>query len=285
MQLAVRRMNKIGIMQGRVLPERLDQLQIFPVSNWKNELIKIKGMGFNCVELLFDKELILETLLADVDDVKSLGIKRNNKNNGLTAQSICVDYLSLVSVLNPETEVLFYDKIIKLIETISNTTINTLVTPFFDANSITSESDLHFVLEWIEERNLDEITSEGNIILALELTLPALQIRSAFIKHSFNNVAICYDLGNARAAGYSPEEEIIMLNDLIAHVHIKDRKVNGPNVMLGEGDVDFVACFKSLKEIGYDGQLILETAYETSPAAEAKKNLQFIQNIIAGISS
>lgn len=272
-------------MQGRVLPEWLDQLQIFPVSNWKNELIKIKEIGFNCVELLFDKELILETLLADVYDVKSLGIKRNNKNNGLTAQSICVDYLSLVSVLNPETEFLFYDKIIKLIETISNTTINTLVIPFFDANSITSESDLQFVLEGVEERNLDEIASKSNIILTLELSLPAFQIRSAFIKHSFNNIAICYDLGNARAAGYFPEEEIIMLNDFIAHVHIKDRKVSGPNVMLGEGDVDFAACFKSLKEIDYDGQLILETAYETSPAAEAKKNLQFIQNIIAGIPS
>ena len=278
-------MNKIGIMQGRVLPERLDQLQIFPVSNWKDELIKIKEIGFDCVELLFDKELILETLLADVDDVKNLVIKRNNKDDGFAMQSICVDYLSLLSVLNPKTEFIFYDKIIKLIKTINNTTINILVIPFFDANSITSESDLHFVLEWVEERNLDEIASKSNIILTLELSLPAFQISSAFIKHSFNNIAICYDLGNARAAGYSPEEEIIMLNDLIAHVHIKDRKVNGPNVMLGDGNVDFAACFKSLKEISYDGQLILETVYETSPVAEAKKNLQFIQNIIAGISS
>ena len=278
-------MNKIGIMQGRVLPERLDQLQIFQISSWKEEIRKIKETGFNCVELLFDKELILETLLADVDDVKSLGIKRNNKNNELVAQSICVDYLSLLSVLNPETELLFYNKIIKLIEVVSTTTINILVIPFFDANSITSESDLQFALERAEERNLDEIASNSNIILTLELSLPAFQIRSAFIKHSFNNIAICYDVGNARASGYSPEEEIIILDDLIAHVHIKDRKINGPNVMLGNGDVDFAACFKSLKKIGYDGQLILETAYETSPVAEAKKNLQFIQNIIAGICS
>ena len=272
-------------MQGRVLPERLDRLQVFPISGWEDELIKIKEIGFDCVELLFDKELILETLLADVDNVKSLGIKHNNKNNGLIAQSMCLDYLSLISLLNPETEGLFYDKTIKLIETISNTTINTLVIPFFDANSITSESDLHFVLEWIKERKLDEIASKSNIILTLELSLPAFQIRSAFIKYSFNNIAICYDVGNARAAGYSPEEEIIILDDLIAHVHIKDRKINGPNVMLGEGDVDYATCFKSLREIGYDGQLILETAYETAPVTEAKNNLQFIQNIIAGISS
>ena len=88
-------------------------------------------------------------------------------------------------------------------------------------------------------------------------------------------------MGNARGAGYCPEEEISVLNTLIAHVHIKDKKVNGPNVMLGEGDVNFSACFKSLKEIGYEGQFILETAYVISPVTEAKKNLQFINNIVA----
>lgn len=276
-------MNKIGIMQGRVLPERLDQLQIFPVSNWKNELIEIKGIGFNYIELLFDKELILETILEDVEDVKSLGINPNNQNNGLAVQSICVDYLSVVSVLNVKTEFIFYTKIIKLMESIRNTTINILVIPFFDVNFIASERDLCFVLDWIKEKKLDEIAFKMNIVLALESTLSAFQIKSAFANHAFNNIAICYDLGNARAVGYSPEEEIISLNDLIAHVHIKDRKVNGPNVMLGKGDVDFIACFKSLKKIGYDGQLILETVYEVLPAVEAKKNLQFIQNIIKGI--
>ena len=46
---------------------------------------------------------------------------------------------------------------------------------------------------------------------------------SGFIKYSFNNIAICYDLGNARAAGNFPEEEIIMLDNFITHVHINDR--------------------------------------------------------------
>ena len=275
-------MNKIGIMQGRIFPERLDKFQIFPVSNWKDELIKIEEIGFNCVELLFDKKLILEKLLDDFENFKNLGIKLNNKKNGFIAKSICADYFSSVSILNPEMEHFFYDKVIKIIDTINNTTIAVLVIPLLDVNSVTLKNDFQFVLNWIEERKLDEIASRNNIILALELDLPADQIRSVFIKHSFNNIAICYDLCNARAAGNFPEEEIIMLDDFIAHVHIKDRKVNGPNVMLGEGDVNFVECFKSLKKIGYDGQIILETSYNNSPIDEAKKNFEFIQNIISG---
>jgi len=277
--------NPIGIMQGRVFPERLDKLQIFPVSKWKKEILKIKEIGFNCYELLFDKELILEKLLTDFDSVKSLKITPDVRNSEFTVQSICVDYFTSISILNPETECLFYDKIIKLIETTNNTTINVIVIPFFDANAITSKSDLQFVLEWIDKRKLNETAAKSNIILALELTLPAFQISSAFMEHSFYNIAICYDLGNARAAGNFPEEEIIILNDLIAHIHVKDRRVNGPNVMLGDGDVDFAACFKSLKKINYDGPLILETVYEALPVAEAKKNLQFIHSVIDGIFS
>ncbi len=275
-------MNRIGIIQGRVLPERLDQLQIFPISGWRDELSKIMEMGFDYVELLFDKELVLDRLLADFANIKNLGISLDNTNKVLAAQSVCVDYLSSLSVINPETESLFYNKIVELIDVFGNTTVDILVIPFFDANSIVSESEFRFVLDWIARREFDEIALRRNIILALELSLPASQIRSALMEHSFKNIAICYDLGNARAAGYLPENEIITLANLIAHVHIKDRKVNGPNVMLGEGDVNFVECFKSLVKIGYGGRLILETTYESSPAAEAERNLQFIQNINVG---
>lgn len=275
-------MNNIGIIQGRVFPERLDQLQIFPVSNWQDEIIEIERIGFNYVELLFDKELILENLLVDADNAYVLRIKHNNKVNRLTARSICVDYLASLSVLHPASEFIFYNKIKELIETVKNTTINILVVPFFDANSITTETELNTVLEWIKSRKLDMIASQSNVIIALELSIPAFQIRSAFKKHSLKNIALCYDLGNAKAAGYNPEEEVLLLGDLIAHVHVKDRKVRGANVLLGEGDVDFMACFNSLKTVGYNGQLILETAYKTSPVTEAKLNLQFIQKIISG---
>ncbi len=275
-------MNNIGIIQGRVLPERLDKLQIFPSSNWKDEMTEIKKLGFNCVELLFDKELILEKLLSDADNIRSFGIIRNCKNKEFTARSICVDYLSSISMLNPKTASLFYDKIVKLMDIAYNTAINILIIPFCDANSLASEGDLHLVFDWIKENKLDVLASKSNIILTLELSLPAYAIRSAFKAHLLKNIAICYDLGNARAAGHSPENEILILNDLIAHVHVKDRKVNGPNVMLGEGDVNFKACLNSLKEIGYSGQLILETAYKASPATEAKSNLRYIQNIISG---
>ena len=271
-------MDKIGIMQGRVIPERLDKLQMFPISNWQEELLKIKRIGFKYVELLFDKNLVCKELLLDPQNVNRLGIGSRRNNTRSIVNSMCVDYLTSISTRNARR--IFYTAIVNVINLARNTTIKVLVVPFFDENFLESQEEFKAVFDWLRESGLDEIAIANNILLALELSLPALQIRCVLEKYRFKNIKVCYDLGNARAMGYSPENEIIELGDFICHVHIKDRKVNGPNVMLGKGDVDFKACFNSLNKIGYKGIMILETKYYNSPVADAVKNLQFIKSLL-----
>lgn len=272
-------------MQGRVIPEHLDKLQVFPLSNWKKELTEIRKTGFRYMELLFDKDLVLEKLLLDSANREIMGINNNTHSNVPGVHSICVDYLASLSMKDKASGRLYFEKLVNLIETVKDSTVDVLVIPFFDDNPVTTKDDLEFVLDRITERRLNETAFENGIVLALELSLPANVIHAALSGRKFGNIKICYDLGNAKAEGYSPEEDILLLNDLIAHVHIKDRKVNGPNVMLGYGDVDFEACFRSLKQVGYDGLMILETKYYNEPVAEASKNLHFMNNIILNICS
>jgi len=275
-------MPKIGIMQGRVLPERLDRLQVFSVSQWKEEIGRIQTLGFDCIELLYDKKRMLEKLLRTDGYAHSLAIRNAHAGDVFSARSICMDYLATLSILNPETQHLFFHTVRNVLKVLnSNSSIRVLVVPLLEAGSIETNEDLLRALDWISETGLDEIAVEHNIVLALEMNLPAGQIVDVFAGHSLSNIGICYDLGNARATGMKPEEEIIILNGLIVHVHIKDRQVNGPNVMLGQGDVNFDACFCALDRIGYEGQMILETIYEVSPEAEAARNLQFVQARVA----
>lgn len=51
-------------MQGRVIPDRTDKLQVFP-DKWAHELSLVKKMGFDYIELLDDKEGKLRSLLAN----------------------------------------------------------------------------------------------------------------------------------------------------------------------------------------------------------------------------
>lgn len=63
------------------------------------------------------------------------------------------------------------------------------------------------------------------------------------------------------------------IQDMLAHVHIKDAKlVNGETVAtaVGEGAVDYPGIFKKLHEIGYDGDVMLETHYRIAGGIDEK---------------
>ena len=271
-------MDKIGIMQGRIIPERLDKFQTFPISAWEEELSNIKKIGFKYVELLYDKDLAFKKLLLNPQNADKFGINPKGNTPGPIVNSMCVDYLASTSVINAKRS--FYIELTNIIELVKNTVIKTLVIPFFDENFLNSREEFEVALDWFKTCKLDDFASTNNVLLALELNLPSYQIRSVLEKYQFKNIKICYDVGNAKAMGYSPEDEITELGDFIHHLHIKDRKINGPNVMLGEGDVNFKACFKALKTTGYNGTMILETMYDNSPATDAAKNLQFVRNLL-----
>ena len=160
--------------------------------------------------------------------------------------SMCVDYLTSISTRN--ARMIFYTAIVNVIELIRNTTIKVLVIPFFDENSPESQDESRAVPDCLRESDLDEIAIASNVLLALESGLPALERRAVLEKHRFKNIKVCYHLGNARAMGYSPENEVVELGDFICYVYIRDSKVNDPNVMLGKGEVDFKASFNSLKK-------------------------------------
>lgn len=65
----------------------------------------------------------------------------------------------------------------------------------------------------------------------------------------------------------------LAIKDMLGHVHIKDaRRVNGETVAtaVGEGAVDYKGIFGKLKEIGYDGDIMLETHYRIAGEIDEK---------------
>ena len=156
--------------------------------------------------------------------------------------------------------------------------ISVIVVPFFDKNIINTAKDLIRFLKLVESKVIEIFDTE--VFLCIETTLKPKHLLSVFNK-TRTPVKICYDLGNAAALGFDIKNEIKLLGDHIGLVHIKDRKKNdGPNVLMGDGDVDFVAAFKALKEIGYKGNYTLETAVGNNPISNAKKHLKKVQDLI-----
>ncbi len=73
------------------------------------------------------------------------------------------------------------------------------------------------------------------------------------------------DIGNFWNYGEMPETGVRAMAKYAAMVHVKDyRRINGTllSVPVGEGEIDFVNCFRILTEAGYSGLITLE--YESN---------------------
>lgn len=119
-------------------------------------------------------------------------------------------------------------------------------------------------------------------------------------------IAVNMDPANlVMVTGDDPVQAVYTLKDYIVHTHAKDgimRKQTDPKVIydyfaeggiedlrledyfletpLGEGQVDFPAYLKALREIGFDGYLTIEREVGANPEVDIRKAVTFLQELL-----
>ncbi|OQC07542.1 MAG: L-ribulose-5-phosphate 3-epimerase UlaE [Candidatus Hydrogenedentes bacterium ADurb.Bin101] len=117
--------------------------------------------------------------------------------------------------------------------------------------------------------------AEAGVILGLENTLSAAQNLSILERVQHDAVRVYYDVGNSTYNDYDVPAEIRDLGDRICQIHFKDGANN-----LGEGQVDMNAVAKAMKDIHYEGWVVLETAIrEQNRDASFRKNIDFVKSM------
>jgi L-ribulose-5-phosphate 3-epimerase len=107
--------------------------------------------------------------------------------------------------------------------------------------------------------------------LAIESTLAAGDLIELLDSVGSPFVGVYYDLANSTAQGYVPADEIRQLGDRVQMIHLKDTD----GQPLGKGRVDWPAAIAAIRDIGYDGWLVLETPSGDDPLASGRRNLDF----------
>jgi sugar phosphate isomerase/epimerase len=144
--------------------------------------------------------------------------------------------------------------------------------PMLENNAALNGGELSDVL-----RALDDViraAAEKGVRIALEIDL---EVNAIIEPIDRAGVGVCYDLGNAAAAGRDIASELSTLGDRVAVVHVKDRIQGGASVRLGDGSVAFARAFAALQATGYAGPLILETPRGDSPVDAARGQLAFVK--------
>ena len=259
--------SSIGIMQGRILPKYIDQLQVFPIDTWRKEFDLAKNIGFQHIELLWDKK-------HDIKKVEGIAEPISYPSK-LNVFSMCVDSICSFTLLED-----ILNEIEDVLSTFKENTPAVLVIPLLGKAAINNVDRLKEVIDKLNMHKVMNMIKKYNTKLARELDMPATDIVEVLRHANSDLIGICLDSGNLWHYSNSPIKDIHTLSKKIIHVHIKDRDKAGNNVLLGNGLVDFKAFFNALKDIKYSNVATLETKYFENPLSEAKINLNYIIRVV-----
>lgn len=225
------------------------------------------------------------------------------KDNGLEVSAICGDlggYGYQIEKDNPER----IQKTKEIIDLAYEFGAKVITTHIGVIPADKNEPRYKVMLDALTECGL--YAKERGITLAIETGPEMANVLKMFIEDTKGGVGVNLDPANfTMVTGQDAVEAVYILKDYIVHTHLKDGKmlnrtdpkiiydhfavggIDGLNARdffietpVGEGDVDFPAYVKALKDIGYDGYLTVERETGLDPSADIKKALDYIKDYI-----
>jgi inosose dehydratase len=96
-------------------------------------------------------------------------------------------------------------------------------------------------------------------------------------------LSLCLDTGHLLAAGGDPLAVLERWGHRVRHVHVKDAKPDGTFCRLGEGTLDLAGFFGALRDLGYEGWIVVE---QDAPAtgqdlSRIVRDLRFNRSVLA----
>jgi len=268
--------NKLGVMQGRLLPKYINRYQAHPVGCWQDEFILANDIKLDCIEFILDyNDFETNPLLmaGGVQQIKDCCIK-----TGVEVHSICADYF-MEAPIHAEVQkdaLRSIEVMVDLLHNASELGVSDIVIPCVDSSSlkIDSNSGSRFVKQMAKVLPTAE---KLNINLSLETDLPPKLFIELLDCFNSENVTVNYDIGNSAALGFDPLEELNAYGHKISDIHIKDRTYGGGPVILGSGEAQFQRFFSKLKDFDFKGPFIMQ-AYRDDEGVEVfKKQLAWIK--------
>lgn len=113
-----------------------------------------------------------------------------------------------------------------------------------------------------------------NLVFPHEIYRSPEEMQDLLQKVNRTNVRLTLDVGHAVVSGNKPSEFIQQLGEDIFHVHLHDNWGDvDQHLPLGEGNIDYVGVIHALKQLDYEGVVMLE--FGADPARYGEYVRQF----------
>jgi len=270
--------NKIGVMQGRLLPKYQGRYQAFPVGNWQNEFSVAQECNLDLIEFILDFNDAEDNPLLKQGGVAE--ILEISKKTDVSVQTICADYFMEAPLHSADENIANHSlKILKrLLKAAVELKITDVVIPCVDQSSLENRDAVDRFVKQIAR--VIPIIEIENINLSLETDLAPQPFIALLKRLNSKNITVNYDIGNSAALGFDSDEELKAYGDRITDIHIKDRVLHGGPVILGEGDADFDSFFNALSKIDYHGPFIMQAYRDEEGVSIFKSQLDWIKRYL-----
>lgn len=249
---------RIGFMQGRLSSLVNGKIQAFPWDHWQAEFATAQANGFGLMEWTLDHDRLHENPLmtpAGRDEIRGLMDRHGVRVLSLTGD--CFMQAPFYKAGGPARRALL-DDFRNVIGACADLNVRYIVFPLVDNGRLENAGQEEALIVGLKE--VEPLQASTGVKVIFESDFPSARLRRFIDRLPERRYGINYDIGNSAALGFDPEEEIAAYGARIDNVHVKDRVLGGTTVPLGTGNADFPAVFHALKQIGYQGHFILQTA-------------------------
>lgn len=258
---------------------RIGTLEDVIQRDWTQVFDAAKTLGFDGVELGVRGDTYIRSELWSAEGREAL--RERSRQSGVEIASICLHTFWRFSFADPNVahRTTAKDIVLHALKAATELGARTILVPVTNPNRLEPEQ-AH--AHWVEEmRAVAYEARKHEVALALELVgrshaKTAQDILNLIEAVGSPKVGAYFDCGNSKSLGGDPVQDVHLLKDRIAQVHIKDPGGN----LLGQGRVDLKGCVEALKAVGYRGYFVFETPSTDDPDAAARHNLRYLKNLL-----
>lgn len=246
---------------------------MFP-NDWKSEFSKARECGYCYIELFRDTLYNPNNPLWTAQNIGE--IIDESIRTGVAIRHICDDY-----VLNCNWSELSAENVLTLVELIriaGDLRVEKVVYPILDSICDLEQNELAKAISNIKK--LCRIASSFGVQICLEINASADEMKKVIRDIDEKNVSLCIDTGNLFSRNYDVVNIIRETFGLYSLIHIKDKNLDGSNVVLGTGVVPIDKVIKVLDELEYEGEFTFENHRGDESIKTAKQNINVLKSYL-----
>jgi sugar phosphate isomerase/epimerase len=252
-----------------------------------------RELGFDGVEVDWHQFQDIENGGSLAGDRRA-AIRQAAARAGVEICSVCAHFLNPTNLAHPEAAKRAFarEAIGRGIDLTAELGAPLMLTPFFGPNDY-SPAGIDRLVGDLKE--LGEAAGQRRVKLAIEHSLPGARAAELLDRVGSAWVGDYWDMANGLCFGYQPPEDVRALKNHLFQVHAKEFCSTGGDrgtidkprydalntQPFGQGQVPVQEVLRTLKEIGYDGWVVLETGPFGDHKGSAKKALELLRSLTA----